>query len=314
MTISPTVRRVATAVFVALALAFFAYALSDAWNQTHGRFPSITRLLGAMLLVAAGLVAAAGAWLSLLDTDDRGDHAAAFFVSQLGKYIPGAIWQAAGLVSLSRALGVRIGRSVTAFTIMALTQAVAGCTFALLLALSWTSASPALRLCLGFGTIAALALVDRRWMVKVLHLVPRTRKASLDVVPRQRAILGACLASVATLAVTSAAYVLLLGSLQPVHKPLLVFAAYAVAWTVGFLAVPIPSGVGIREAVLAAILHGTFPASVIIAASVYLRLVSVATEGGLAALAARRIRPARLAAARGILEDGGISDGAPSSP
>jgi glycosyltransferase 2 family protein len=298
-----SLRRVAAGVFVVLALAFFAYTLADAWNETNGRLPSVARLGGAALLVALGLVAAAVAWVSLLESGNRLDHGASLLLSQLGKYVPGAIWQAAGLVSLARSVGVRVGRSVTAFTVMALTQAVAGCTFALLLAFVWSSVAILPRVFLGLGGVAAVALLDRRWMVKLLHAVPRTRNAALDVVPSQIAILRACLASVVTLAATSAAYLMLIGSFGALHHPVLVFAAYAVAWTIGFLAVPIPSGVGIREAVLVGILHGVFPTSVIVAASVYQRLVSVAIEGFLAAIASQRLRPARLAAARAVSDE-----------
>ncbi len=297
MKVSRRVRGVAAGAFVVLTLGFFAFTLVDAWNQTHGRLPSIGRLGVAVLLVAVGLLAAAVAWANLLGRERRLDHGAALLVSQLGKYVPGAVWQAAGLVSIARSAGVRVGTSVTAFTVFALTQAVAGCTFALLLAFAWTSVSTPLRVLLGAGGVAAVALLDRRWMVKLLNLIPRTREASPDLVPSQAAIVGACGASVITLSAMSLAYLLLLGSLGRVHHPALVFAAYPVAWAIGFLAVPIPSGLGIREAVLAAILGGGFPAAVIVAASVFLRLVSVATEGLLAAVASHRVRPARLAAA-----------------
>ena len=219
MKVPKSVRRIAAGVFVVLALAFFAYTLADAWNETHGRLPSVARLAVAALLVAVGLIAAAVAWVTLLGSDRRLDHGAALLVSQLGKYVPGAIWQAAGLVSLSRSLGVRVGRSVTAFTVMALTQAVAGCTFALLLAFTWSSVSIVPRILLGVGGVAAVTLLDRRWMVKLLHVVPRTRSASLDVVPTQGAIVAACVASIVTLAATSATYVLLLGQLRCCSPP-----------------------------------------------------------------------------------------------
>jgi hypothetical protein len=66
---------------------------------------------------------------------------------------------------------------------------------------------------------------------------------------------------------------------------------------VGFLALPIPAGLGVREAVLAGVLHGEFPAAVLVAASVYHRLVVIASEGIMAAIASHRVRPARLRAA-----------------
>ena len=305
-------QRIAATVFVGVALVFFGIAIVSAWHDTHGRLPSFARLGGAALLVAIGLAAAAIAWVTLLGAKHRLDTAAALLLSQLARYVPGAIWQAAGLVSLARSAGVRVGRSVTAFTVMALTQAVAGCTFAIVLGLTWTSISTVSRVLLCVGGIATLALLDRRWMVALLHAIPRTRNASLDVVPAQGAVVRSCLASIATLAATSAAYLVLLGSFGPVHKPLFVIAAYAVAWTIGFVAIPIPSGLGLREAVLAAILHGIFPPAVIVAASVYQRLVSIATEGLFAAIASQRLRPARLAALRAEAEanmgEGPVSD------
>lgn len=314
MKVPRTLRRVAAGIFVALAIAFFGYTLADAWNATNGRLPSIARLGGAALLVAIGLFAAAVAWANLVARERRLDHGASFLVSQLGKYVPGAIWQAAGLVSLTRSVGVRVGRSVIAFTVMALTQAVAGGLFALVLAFAWSSISILPRVLIGLGGAAVVAFLDRRWMVKLLHVIPRTRSASLDVVPPQPAIVRAWLASVVTLASTSAAYVLLLGSFGAVHHPVRVFAAYAVAWTIGFLAVPIPSGIGVRETVLVAMLHGIFPGSVIVAASVYLRLVSVATEGISAGVASQRLRPTRLAAARAVAAGDAVSDEDASSP
>ena len=129
--------------FVAVALVFFGIAIVSAWHDTHGQLPSIARLAGAALFVGIGLAAAAVSWVTLLGGKHRLDNAAALLMSQLARYVPGAIWQAAGLVSLARSVGVRVGRSVTAFTVMALTQAVAGCTFAVALAITWTSISPA---------------------------------------------------------------------------------------------------------------------------------------------------------------------------
>jgi uncharacterized membrane protein YbhN (UPF0104 family) len=190
-----------------------------------------------------------------------------------------------------------VGRSVIAFTVMALTQVVAGSSLVILLAFTWASPSLPLRVMLGLGGLATVGLLDRRWMVVLLHRIPRTRDASPDLVPAQRAILVASLASVATVTIAGFTYWLLLGSFGPARHPLLVLAAYGTAWTIGFIAVPIPSGVGIREAVLAALLHGMFPASVIVAASVYQRLVSVASEGIMAAIASHRLRPGRRDAA-----------------
>ncbi len=295
--------RVVVAVFVALAIGFFAYTIIDAWNATNGELPSLARILAAAALWTVGLIAGATAWATLIGGDRRVDHGASLLVSQLAKYVPGGVWQASGQVGLARALGVRLQRGATAFSVLAVTQAVAGCTYGLVLAAAWTDVGIVLRVLMALGALATLVLIDRRWMVWVLHKIPKTRSASAELVPPQRAIVITWAICLVTLAATSCAYLVLLGSFGPVDQPFLVIGAYAIAWTVGFIAIPIPSGVGIREAVLATILHGIFPASVIIAASVYYRLVSVATEGVMAAIASHRVRPSRLAAVTDDVSD-----------
>jgi uncharacterized membrane protein YbhN (UPF0104 family) len=304
--------RVGIAIFVLLAIGFFVYTVIDAWNATNGELPSVPRIAAAAGLWTLGLLAGAFAWATLLGGDRRVDHGAALLVSQLGKYVPGGVWQATGQVGLARATGVRVQRGATAFSVLAVTQAVAGCTYGLLLAAAWTDVSLPFRALMAVGAIAALPLIDRRWMVWALRKIPRTRSASGELVAPQRTIFVTWLACLVTLAATSTAYLVLLGSFGPVRRPFLVVAAYSIAWTVGFIAVPIPSGLGVREAVLAAILRGTFPASVVIAASVYYRLVSVATEGVMAAVASHRVRPSRLAAQSDDLSDDGA--GADADP
>ena len=116
--------------------------------------------------------------------------------------------------------------------------------------------------------------------------------------PPQRAIVIAWAAGVVTVGVTSVAYLVLLAGFGRVHDPFRVVAAYATAWTAGFIAVPIPSGLGVRESILAGIMPSGFPSSVIVAASVYHRLAAIATEGVMAAIASHRLRPARTAALR----------------
>jgi hypothetical protein len=289
--------RVGIAMFVVLAIAFFAFALVKAWNDTNGELPGIGYIAATVALTLVSLVAGAYAWGTLLGDGRKLDHGAALLVAQIGKYIPGAIWQATGQVGLAKSAGISVGRSATAFSVHALVQAVAGATYGLLLAVVWTDGNPFLRVLCAVGAIVSLVVLDRRWLVWALKKIPRTRDASEALVPDQRSIIIAWAMSLIVVGATSAAYVVMLASFGHLDSPWLVWAGYAVAWTIGFIAVPIPSGLGIREAVLAFILRGTFPASVLVAASVYQRLVTVATEGIAALAASHRVRPARMKAA-----------------
>jgi hypothetical protein len=289
---------VLVAVFVAVALAFFGYAIVNAWHQTGGEHPSVVHIVGAAGLYTIGLLAAAFAWATLLGDDRKVDHGAAFLVSQLGKYVPGGAFQATGQLGLARSAGVRLQRGVVAFSVLVMSTAIAGCVFVLASAVLWTSGPVWLRVLMGVAGIAPLFLLDRRWMVWGLRKIPRTREASSELVPDQQHILIAWSCSLVTLTTTSSAYLLVIGSFGGFHKPALVIFGYGAAWTAGFVVLPVPSGLGIREAVLAALLHGVYPNSVIVAASVYHRLIIIATEGIVALIASPRVRPARLAAAR----------------
>jgi len=293
-----TLVRIAVVVFVAVAIVFFVLALVGAWRES-AKLPSWWRLCAVGGLWVVGVISAAFAWATLLGGDRRLDHGAASIVSQIAKYIPGGVWQASGQLGLARTAGVALQRSAVAFTVQALMQAVAACTFGAVVAVTWSEGAAWLRVLLALGSVLSLALVDRRWMVWVLHKIPRTRDASSDLVPPQRAILLTFIASVVTIATLAVGYLIVLGSFGAVDDPWLVVGAFAIAWLVGFLLVPLPSGLGAREAVLVAILHGTFPSSVLVAASVYQRVVLIATEGLLALIASHRVRPSRLRSTTG---------------
>ncbi len=214
--------RALVAVFVALAIGFFAYTIIDAWNATNGELPSLARILAASALWIVGLIVGATAWATMIGGDRRVDHGAALLVSQLAKYVPGGVWQASGQVGLARALGVRLQRGATAFSVLAVTQAVAGCTFGLVLAAAWTDVDVLLRVAMAVGALGTLVFIDRRWMVWALHKIPKTRSASAELVPPQRVIVIGWALSLVTVAATSCAYLVLLGSFGPVHHPLLV--------------------------------------------------------------------------------------------
>jgi hypothetical protein len=285
--------RIAAVVFVVAALVFLARGVITAWHDTDGHsVPGGAALVGAGVLAAAGLLAGTAAWVALLGPGRGREHSSGFLVAQLGKYVPGGIWQIMGQVGFARSAGVSFARATTGFAALAVTQLVAGATLTVGLALTWTSAAPVLRLALACGA-ASIVLLDRRWMVWAVKRVPRASAAHADQVPDQRRIVLAWIGSLAAIAALSVGYALLLGGVERVDDYALVVFAQAAAWTAGFLAVPIPSGVGVREVVLVAVLGSVYPSSVIIATSVYLRLVVMLVEGLLAfaSLVWRRLDP-----------------------
>jgi hypothetical protein len=58
--------------------------------------------------------------------------------------------------------------------------------------------------------------------------------------------------------------------------------AFALAWIAGFLAIPFPGGLGVREAVVVLLIAGSAVAGVVLAAALLQRATQVVAEVGLA--------------------------------
>lgn len=286
--------RIVRIVLGAAGLAFLVIALIDTWDRSQRLLRSPARLACAFAVVLVALMLWARAWSALLRHEaepkalQRG-----FYLSQLGKYVPGGIWQAAGLVSLGRDAGADLARASTAFVVLAVAQVAGAATVGGIAAI----AAPDLPTPFRIAVIAGLGLVivvHRGWMVAALRLVARVvKRVDVSSVPPQRAILRSYAWSVAATAAVAVAFTILA---QPSHAGFAVaaVAAFATAWWIGFVAVPFPSGIGIREAVLLGALRGTLGSGVVLGAAVGQRLVSIAAELTLIfATGARRVQRAR---------------------
>ncbi|MGH9231486.1 MAG: lysylphosphatidylglycerol synthase domain-containing protein, partial [Acidimicrobiales bacterium] len=127
--------------------------------------------------------------------------------------------------------------------------------------------------------LATPALLHRRFLAGVLDVARRfvRRIPAADRLPSQRAILSFYAWAVVSIGCTAGAYTVLLRSLSEEAGSATVVVAYAMSWTIGFMAVPLPAGIGVREAVLVACLPavGTAP---LLAASLAHRLLAIGAE------------------------------------
>jgi uncharacterized membrane protein YbhN (UPF0104 family) len=257
-----------------------ARTVSDAQDEV---MPSVGALCVAGVFAVAAVVSSARAWVSLFSdlVRTRSDRAAlrgTFYLSQLTKYVPaGGVVQTASQVGLARAIGVPLRRVAVAFPVSVVGAVAAGATLSsgLVFATDLSGWVRALSL-LGLATPLFL---HRGLMARVLELARRFvhRIPAADQLPTQRDIIAFYGWALITIAPLSVAYAVLLQSITDGLNPVLVFFAFAASWLVGFLAVPIPAGVGVREAVLVALIPnvGTAP---LLAASLALRLLSIAAE------------------------------------
>lgn len=224
-----------------------------------------------------------------------------YFLGALGKYVPGGIWPVVGRAELARREGVGRGPAYAA-TLLSLAATylaaavVAGA--AAVVVLGGARSAPPATSAVAAGTvvlaIVGLAGLHPRLLRIALGLLERLRGRPVELVlPAWRTSAG-LVATIAPawLAITVATGLVLaaLGVQVPIVDLVL---ATTVAWLVGFLAVGVPGGVGVREAVFVALLPGVSVGS-LAAAALVSRLVFVVVDligAGLALLSRRSAEP-----------------------
>lgn len=264
-------------------LAVAAFTVSDD-VQDQG-LPGVGALVVALVLHIVALLFAARAWVSLFPRDaDRRSLAVGLYTSQLAKYLPaGGVLQAAGQVASAGQSGV--AAAALRLPVFSLCLVSAGATLAS--GLAFASDLPAWgRALAGLGVLSPLVL-DRRILEALLRTTKRAikRLPEPEALPRQSAIMHAYLFGLGNLVSYGAAYAVLLTDVADVN-PFIAASALCAAWVAGYLVVPLPSGLGVREAVLVAALPGA--AASLVAASVAHRVLGIGAEATLAGVTTLR--------------------------
>lgn len=303
-------------------LTFLAVTFWRTWDRSSEVLvPAWWRLVVAFVLLTVAMALTYRAWAQLLPPDVRGRSlSAGFYVSQLGKYVPGGVWQAIGQVGYATRAEVSLPRAATAFVVFAFTQAGAGAVVGAGIALFGTELDGWLRLAV-LAPLGILIMLDRRWLVWVITWYRRrrpqplvsaapgaidgdttvpadTREAVQALVPAQAAILRAGVWCLGVILAMGSAFAVLVTGLVPEASFPTVVSGHAMAWMVGFVAVPFPSGLGIREAVHILLLGPSVGTATLIAASVYFRLAQMLAELVLIAASRNWRAPARATAPR----------------
>jgi len=272
--------RVLRWVFGIVGSAFLLVAVLETWDRSQGfPLPSLWPFVWAWLLIIVGLVSLAQGWARLLSGTSARGLTAGFYTSQVGRYIPGGVWQAIAQVGLAKGAGATLPQASTAFVVHALIQAAAGGTIGATLAAFGTGRPLGLRL-VALAGLLPLALLHRGTIRSAAGVLSRLFRRTFPeaMIPSQRAILVSYFLTMATLVANGVAFWVLLSSVDGYPELSVVVPAFALSWTLGFVAVPFPSGIGVREAALI-LAVGTAPGTTpLIAASMSHRLVVIAGE------------------------------------
>lgn len=244
--------------------------------------PNATWMLWSVLLSGAGLVAAAGAWAKLVGGFSLWTLLPGFSMAQLAKYVPGSVWQGVSQVLYAEGRGVGRSRATLAFLLQLWTQLLAAGVIAGLVLLGGRARWPWL---LFIGSIAAGVSLWRPLLFRLAEASTRIARGRLrrlqalpEELPSQRVLVSAALFGVVTIVAGGAGYAALLVGPTVSREGLIVVGAFATAWVIGFLVVPLPAGLGVREFVLLGLLEPPFGAATVLAAAVGYRLLTIVAE------------------------------------
>jgi uncharacterized membrane protein YbhN (UPF0104 family) len=256
-------------------------AVSTVDDAREQALPGVASLAAALVLQVVAMILVARGWAALFPPGvDREPIIRGLYTSQLTKYLPaGGFVQAASQVALSSGetgLALAAVRLPVFSTCSLAAAGTAGAALAVVGDLpTWA------RILAGLG-LGLLALLDRRVLARALELARRVirRLPPPDSLPNQPAILRCYVLNLLSQIVYAAAFVLLLSDLADVDS-VAAAAAFCAGWGLGYAALPLPSGVLVREGVLLAVLPGLAIGSVL-ASAVAHRVTSFVAEALLA--------------------------------
>jgi len=267
------ISRIALFVLAALA-AFFVWRNGGSWLEEVDRYNwhlNMGELSISAVLLTASLALTPSGWVlicrSMGSNIPVGEMFAAWYASQLGRYIPGKIWLFAGRAGFLKARGMKAGRAAatTAYELFFTVASIGLIVMVLAVINPGVFQHTA-------GRTAAIAAASAILLLPLLHPVQ-------SFICRKKGIDTGELPSIKTAAAATLIYALLwmvrglslflllkgagLTDLQFSHS----LAAAPLSWLAGYIVFFVPGGVGVREAAAAAIAAPMLiaPAAVVIA-------------------------------------------------
>ena len=283
-------------------LAFGAVLVARRWAQLSAVFDRLSwpAMAVAVVLGCLAQFAAMSAYRSV--TADLGQPlrltaaGRVYFVSQLGRYLPGTVWGMIALVTLSR--DYRIARRISLATgLLAVAFSIATALLFAALLLPFGALSTVRRLWYVMALIPMLAVLLHPAVVGTV-IDTALRRAGRPPLPRRLSYAGTCRAvgwqSLSWLLFGLHAWVLVVGLGAGSAGTTLAVSVggFALSYGIGPLFVLTPAGAGVREAAFVLTLGGIVGGTTALTAALASRVILLATDlaqAGIWTAAARRL-------------------------
>lgn len=196
--------------------------------------------------------------------------------TQMARYLPGGIWDMAGRVALSReqrvsmtavsvSLGLEIGLQILSAALFL--------TVALLYRMN-AQAQAYLPMVIGLMFVTFVLLAPPLFGRLLNFGLKLLRRPAVSVGLSWADLILLFLARIVAHGLLGVGFLLFVQGIAPVDPSLglLLISGYVGAWLIGFLALPVPTGIGVREGVLLFLLGGALPPGPVTAAAIGYRI------------------------------------------
>jgi uncharacterized membrane protein YbhN (UPF0104 family) len=201
------------------------------------------------------------------------------------RFLPGTVWALLGRVTQAATLGV--SKSIVGITllqeavVMLFAAAFVAAAFAIPVHSSLVLPGPIVWICVAASVLAALLLLHPRGGALIGRLAQRVLRRgefALETLHGERASFPSFCVAWVSFALFQYVIALSFGFGSSIHELLSFFVAFLAGWILGYVTVFAPSGLGVREAVVVAILTPSIGATEALVVAALTRLGLVCME------------------------------------
>ena len=261
------------------------YYLANNWASFAGYNLTfnLTFLIISFVLLGLSHILASIGWnliLKLLKSNIPQKSASGiYFISQLGRYIPGKIWYILGRVGMTRKYNIP-KRIIILSGFLELVLVMASASIIFLLALIFFPIIPEIQTYLPYLAILIVLILIGIHPISLNLILKILKKTEIKIKLSYIKILLTLLFFILVWAIKGIAFYYLISSitLLDISNLFWVISVFSISWVIGYLILITPGGIGAREGLIVYLLTPLFPLPITVAISLLTRIWMIITE------------------------------------